>query len=164
MCIRDSISTIDGVSTASGPDKHDPNYYLIPPSKNFMTATVYSHLLVPTGGKGHIFFYDENKAYLGRTLGSSPWGYGGASGTTSIGSTTITFPPTAFYYRISIIHQDLVCKVEFSNKATDWTPAPEALETTTFKPLFDKKIKAALYWNRALTDEELLQVYNTQIK
>lgn len=46
----------------------------------------------------------------------------------------------------------------------DWTPAPEDLETTTFKPLFDKKIKSALYWNRALTDEELLQVYNIQIK
>jgi len=55
-------------------------------------------------------------------------------------------------------------KLEFGNKATDWTPAPEDLETTTFKPFFDKKIKSALYWNRALTDEELLQVYNIQTK
>lgn len=55
-------------------------------------------------------------------------------------------------------------KLERGTKATDWTPAPEDLEMTTFKPLFDKKIKSALYWNRALTDEELLQVYNIQIK
>ena len=55
-------------------------------------------------------------------------------------------------------------KLERGNKATDWTPSPEGLDTTTFKPLFDNKIKSALYWNRALTDEELLQIYNTQIK
>lgn len=55
-------------------------------------------------------------------------------------------------------------KLEKGNQATPWTPSSEGLETTTFKPLFDNKIKSALYWNRALTDEELLQVYNTQIK
>ena len=59
---------------------------------------------------------------------------------------------------------DYLTLVEGSNPLVDWTPAPEDLETTTFKPLFDKKIKSALYWNRALTDEELLQVYNIQIK
>jgi hypothetical protein len=55
-------------------------------------------------------------------------------------------------------------KLEKGTVATPWTPAPEDLKKTTFKPLFDKKIKSALYWNRALTDEELLQVYNIQIK
>ena len=55
-------------------------------------------------------------------------------------------------------------KLEKGNNATPWAPAPEDLDTTTFKPLFDNKIKSALYWNRALTDEELLQVYNTQVK
>ena len=55
-------------------------------------------------------------------------------------------------------------KLERGNNATPWSPAPEDLDTTTFKPLFENKIKSVLYWNRALTDEELLQVYNIQIK
>lgn len=82
---------------------------------------------------------------------------------------TFTPPSEASYLNIgvgsdSVANYWIQLKLEKGNKATDWSPAPEDLETTTFKPLFDKKIKSALYWNRALTDEELLQVYNTQLK
>lgn len=65
---------------------------------------------------------------------------------------------------VGTIYESTIPKIEKGNKATDWSPAPEDLETTTFKPFFDNKIKSALFWNRALTNEELLQVYNIQIK
>ena len=68
------------------------------------------------------------------------------------------------YNHVGVKYQIRNFKIEKGNVATPWAPAPEDLETTIFKPLFDNKIKSALYWNRALTDEELLQVYNTQIK
>ena len=53
-------------------------------------------------------------------------------------------------------------KLEKGNKATDWSPAPEDFQTTRITSFFSNKIKTLMYWNRALTDTELQEVYNVQ--
>lgn len=53
-------------------------------------------------------------------------------------------------------------KLEKGSIPTDWTPAPEDFQKTKIAPIFSNKIKTLMYWNRALTDTELQEVYNVQ--
>ena len=53
-------------------------------------------------------------------------------------------------------------KIEKVTIPTDWHPAPEDFQTTKITPIFSNKIKTLMYWNRALTDTELQEVYNVQ--
>ncbi len=117
------ITSKDGITIGGldHPDRHDSTYYLINKSKKYLIATVYSKLEVQTGGAGYIFFYDRYKTYLGM---QKTWCEGGVSGSTRTESTMYQIPSEAHYYRYSIIHKDLIAKIEYGNKPTDWSPSP----------------------------------------
>ena len=117
------IDTSNGIDINSAiADKHDPTYYAIQQNEKYIIATVYSPINEYTGGAGRIYFYDKDKIYLGI---QSAWCTGGPSGSTKLGSTLYNIPSNAAYYRYSVIHKDLVCKIEYGNKATDYSVAPE---------------------------------------
>lgn len=119
------INISNGFTTSpSGADVHDPTFYPIQAGRKSLIATVYEHLTVGTGTQGYILFYsgtESNRVYLGQR---EAWCLGGSNGTTKLGSTLYTIPDNATWFRYYMIHRDLKAKIEYGNKATDWSPSP----------------------------------------
>lgn len=74
-----------------------------------------------TNGTVQIHAYDKDKKFLW-------WDFDGWRG--EIGRTrTYTLPTDTRYIRLGVTNKDVRAKVEFGNVATDWTPAPEDIQS-----------------------------------
>ena len=99
--------------------RYDPTY--IPTEGN----TTITYKLYDNGGDNdgviQIHAYDKNKKFLW-------WDFDGWRG--EIGRTrTYTLPTGTRYIRLGVTTERVRAKVEFGNVATDWTPAPEDIQS-----------------------------------
>lgn len=121
-----------GDSTNGNPG--EPEYKVIPNFYNYRYDPTYiptegntsvTYKLYDNGGDSNgviqIHAYDKDKKFLW-------WDVDGWRG--EIGRTrTYTLPTDTRYIRLGVTNKDVRAKVEFGNVATDWTPAPEDIQS-----------------------------------
>ena len=103
-----------------------------------------------TSNTNRIAFFDSNKTWISSSVTPKPNG-------TVYQSQVLTVPSNAVYMRIGMVcgvsdyDSSIKVKVELGNKPTDWTPAPEDIDT---------RISTA---EQKITPTAILQAVNTQI-
>ena len=121
-----------GDSTNGNPG--EPEYKVIPNFYNYRYDPTYiptegntsvTYKLYDNGGDSNgviqIHAYDKDKKFLW-------WDVDGWRG--EVGRTrTYTLPTDTRYIRLGVTNKDVRAKVEFGNVATDWTPAPEDIQS-----------------------------------
>lgn len=118
-------------------------------NKNVIVQLWNPNKVINTGNTNRIVFFDSENNFISQVQTIKPTGI-------AYDSQIVPIPDNAFYMRIGMIcgatsyDKTIKIKVEFGNKATDWTPAPEDVDSDI------STVKAdAISSANASTDEKL---------
>lgn len=118
-------------------------------NKNVIVQLWNPNKVINTGNTNRIVFFDSENNFISQVQTIKPTGI-------AYDSQTVPIPDNAFYMRIGMIcgatsyDKTIKIKVEFGNKATDWTPAPEDVDSDISTAKAD-----AISSANASTDEKL---------
>ncbi len=117
-------------------------------NKNVIVQLWNPNKVINTGNTNRIVFFDSENNFISQVQTIKPTGI-------AYDSQTVPIPDNAFYMRIGMIcgatsyDKTIKIKVEFGNKATDWTPAPEDVDSD----ISTAKDEAVASANKTLTEE-----------
>lgn len=118
-------------------------------NKNVIVQLWNPNKVINTGNTNRIVFFDSENNFISQVQTIKPTGI-------AYDSQIVPIPDNAFYMRIGMIcgatsyDKTIKIKVEFGNKATDWTPAPEDVDSDISTAKAD-----AISSANASTDEKL---------
>ncbi|MFK8261458.1 phage tail protein [Leuconostoc mesenteroides] len=111
-------------SSASGLTAYNPNYFDVKQGQTIWVTIYNTDSTNNTTLAGRLVYYDSNKTLIpvNRDIGIAQ------------GSYKNTAPTNAAYFRISLFkYTNIKVKVEIGNIPTDWTPAPEDVDSASAK-------------------------------
>ena len=144
-----STSGIGGIVSASDVHKIVKTLKETGENKNVIVQLWNPNKVNNASNSNRIAFFDSSNNFISQVQTIKPTGI-------TYDSQTIPIPDNAFYMRIGMIcgatsyDKTIKIKVEFGNKATDWTPAPEDVDSDISTAKTD-----AISSANASTDEKL---------
>lgn len=121
-----SYIDVDGTIRVSGTGltAYNPNYFSVSSGKTIIISILETDQNAPTTLAGRLAYYDSNKTFMS-VSSNIP---------ISKGSYKYVVPDNVAYFRMSLFkYDDIRTKVEIGTLATDWTPAPEDVDSATAK-------------------------------
>ena len=106
--------------SGTGLTAYNPNYFSVLPKQTIIVTLFDTDPNAPTILAGRLAYYDKDKNFLS-VSGNIP---------ITKGSYNYAVPDNVAYFRMSLFkYDDIRTKVEIGTLATDWTPAPEDIES-----------------------------------
>ncbi|QHJ81402.1 MAG: hypothetical protein [Bacteriophage sp.] len=110
--------------SGTGLTAYNPNYFSVLPKQTIIVTLFDTDPNAPTVLAGRLAYYDKDKNFLS-VSGNIP---------ITKGSYKYVVPDNVAYFRMSLFkYDDIRTKVEIGTLATDWTPAPEDVDSATAK-------------------------------